>query len=493
MVEDGTVLARAETDEADRLISADEPVAGLQLSCGGELPGTIAIPALLETVRKARRFGLKLARSIVAQDGMQSITAWIEVEPRRGGEGGCKIRFRNWQATPLPAESQEETDRYRAEIDRDLAELTAQIDAGQKLLAVESEAADLVALVALMREGIGRPWTDFVDIDGDSYRQPMHWRLLDGATLRVPGSERTWRARLFPQGKAGAPPVGFELALAAKEPLASPLASAGEAGEVQQSGARPGLVGRDLAPVLRQPIARIIANAETIRTRLAGPLADEYADYAADITVAGQHLLGLLDDLSDMEVVEAEEFSTAPDRIDLADVARQAAGILGVRAQERGIAIDAPRLGESQPAIAEFRRVLQILLNLLGNAIRYSPENSHIWIRLEDEETRARVIVADQGPGLSVEDQERVFEKFERLGRSGDGGSGLGLYISRRLARAMGGDLKVESAPGQGARFILEVPADLLASSASSPPPVEPKPMRPDDRPPRIPTSQPAP
>ena len=69
------------------------------------------------------------------------------------------------------------------------------------------------------------------------------------------------------------------------------------------------------------------------------------------------------------------------------------------------------------------------------------------------------VIVADQGPGLSDEDQARVFEKFERLGRSGDGGSGLGLYISRRLARAMRGDLTVESAPGQGARFILEVAA----------------------------------
>ncbi len=72
--------------------------------------------------------------------------------------------------------------------------------------------------------------------------------------------------------------------------------------------------------------------------------------------------------------------------------------------------------------------------------------------------------MADQGPGLSPEQQARVFEKFERLGRSGeDGGSGLGLYISRRLARAMGGELTVESALGQGARFILEVPADLLA------------------------------
>ncbi|MDE2619139.1 MAG: ATP-binding protein, partial [Sphingomonadales bacterium] len=156
--------------------------------------------------------------------------------------------------------------------------------------------------------------------------------------------------------------------------------------------------------------------------------------------------------------------TTAPDRIDLAEVARQAAGILGVKAREKRITIDAPKIGESLLAIAEFRRVLQVLLNLVGNALGYAPEGSQIWIRLERDERFARVIVADQGPGLDAEQQRKVFEKFERLGRSGDGGSGLGLYISRRLARAMGGELTVESAPGSGARFILAVPADDLSA-----------------------------
>jgi signal transduction histidine kinase len=157
-------------------------------------------------------------------------------------------------------------------------------------------------------------------------------------------------------------------------------------------------------------------------------------------------------------VVEDEQFTTAPDRIDLADLARRAVGILGVRAQERGIAIDAPKPDESALAVGEFRRVLQILLNLLGNAIRYSPEGSMVWVRVEPDGDRARIVVADQGEGLTDAQQARVFEKFERLGRSGDGGSGLGLYISRRLARAMDGDLTVESGPGQGARFTLELP-----------------------------------
>ena len=134
-----------------------------------------------------------------------------------------------------------------------------------------------------------------------------------------------------------------------------------------------------------------------------------------------------------------------------------------MRARERGITVDAPKEGEAAPAIGEFRRVLQVLLNLLGNAIRYSPEGSGVWLRVEHDGMRSRVIVADQGEGLDEAQQARVFGKFERLGRSGDGGSGLGLYISRRLAEAMRGSLTVESARGQGARFILDLPADTEA------------------------------
>jgi signal transduction histidine kinase len=461
---DGGTLARAVTDGDDRLIFADPPLSKLQIACGGEIPGTIAVPALLETVRKARRYELKLARSITAQTTSESITAWVEVEPRQDGEQGCDIHLQSWQGSELPPEDLDVVSDHREQVDRHLAELTALLDPAQRVLAAEAQSLSLLGVAASMQAGLGRAWTEFVEIDGTHHDQPMHWRLLDGATLRIPGSDRTWRARLFPKGLPGSEPNGFELVLTSEEPHAEPVvqpAPTPSDRSVEGHAAR-GLIGRDVAPALRQPIARIIANAETIRTRLAGPLSEEYSNYAADIAAAGQHLLGLLDDLSDLEVVEAENFTTAPDRIDLADVARRAAGILSVRARENGIVIVPPQQGERLPAIAEFRRALQILLNLLGNAVRYSPADSQVWIRLEDEGGRARVIIADQGPGLSEQDQQRIFEKFERLGRSGDGGSGLGLYISRKLAREMHGDLTVESAPGQGARFILDLPADLL-------------------------------
>jgi signal transduction histidine kinase len=81
-----------------------------------------------------------------------------------------------------------------------------------------------------------------------------------------------------------------------------------------------------------------------------------------------------------------------------------------------------------------------------------------VWIRVDTDDLWATVTVADQGPGISDEDQARLFGKFERLGRNDAGGSGLGLYISRRLARAMHGDIVIDSAPGQGARFTLRLP-----------------------------------
>ena len=458
MLENGTILARARSDAEDRLLKADEPLCGLQLRCGGELPGTIAVPELLELVSKARRYGFRLARAIGAQDGSETITAWVEVDPR-GGDEGCDISVRSWHTAPMPAEDSASAERRRTLTDRHLAELSAQLDAGQRLLTVVADTPELAEIAREMEEGLGRPWTDFLPLEDANHHQPLHWRLLDGARVKVPGSGRSWRVSLIPHMRPGFEPAGFELLLLSDEPAPQPVAVP----PAPIVPARRSLVGQDLAPVLKQPISRIIANAETIRTRLAGPLPDAYSDYAGEIATAGKLLLELLDDMADLEVVESEGFSTAPDRIDLSEVARQAAGILGVRAREKNIVLEPPHPSEQLRAIAEFRRVLQVLLNLIGNAIRYSPENSHIWIRLEDFGGRARVIVADQGPGLSEEQQARVFDKFERLGRSGDGGTGLGLYISRSLAHAMGGELLVDSAPGQGARFILDVPADLEA------------------------------
>ncbi len=449
--------AQGRTDARDWLVEADEPLAGLQLRNGGELPGAIVAPSLLELVRKSRAYGLKLSRSISARDDAEKISAWVEVSPDDDGQG-CSIAVSNWQSLPAQRSANEqEKDRQEALI-RQFAELSARLGPNQEILVADSDSADLQDLLVKMRDGAGKPWTDFVQVRGNAHVQPVHWRLLDGVKLHVTGSDREWQAHLLPIGLTRSHIEGFELYLVADKQAADVDAPAEIASSTPEEAKSS--LGSNIAPVLRQPVSRIIANAETIRTQLAGPLADEYSNYAADIATAGEHLLSLIDDLGTLELVEDESYVPEAEPLDLVDIAERAAGILGVRAQQKSIQIDLPKKGETAPAIGDFKHVLQILLNLFGNAIRYSPENSQIWVRVQVKSGRARIVVADQGEGLSSVDQRKIFQKFERLGRSGDGGSGLGLYISRRLAVAMEGALTVESEKGKGARFLLELPAD---------------------------------
>jgi signal transduction histidine kinase len=221
------------------------------------------------------------------------------------------------------------------------------------------------------------------------------------------------------------------------------------------------LFRKQLGPVLRQPLDRIIANAETMGSELLGPIRENYASYARDIANAARHLTALVEDLSDLEAVERPGFSTAKDDIELGDVARRAAGLLALTAADHRMTISLPDARTYVTAIAELRRVLQIMLNLITNAIRYSPDGTDVRVEVGAEDGFAYISVSDQGAGVDAEHHERIFAKFERLGRTGDGGSGLGLYISRRLARAMGGDLTVAAAKGGGAKFTLRLPQQL--------------------------------
>lgn len=454
--------ARGITDAGDRLLTADDALLELHRRCGGTVPGTLAVPELLLLVQQGRRLGLRLAREFSAFDGEDMVTGFVRVHPMdEEAGGGCEVLIENWQTRSNAEPDTREMANRIDEIDRACAEITARLDSQQRIQLFDSSCADATELQQMVFKAPFSLWTDHVTLESIAHRQPMHWRLLDGAWCTIPGSERRWRVRLLPLGGpasgSSTAAVGFELLLVADHPLpeAEPASAMG-AGEPSHTQ----LIGSELAPILRGPIARIIANGETIRARLAGPLLPEYSTFAADIVAAGQHLGGLLDDLADLDVVESESFTTDEEPVDLADAASRAAGILGGRARAKAIEV-VTAINEDLPfAKAEFRRVLQVLINLIGNAIAYSPENSEIIITADDRarEQMVSLIVTDQGPGISAQQAARVFDKFERLGRENDGGSGLGLYISSRFAQAMGGRLEVANPGEEGAAFRLSLP-----------------------------------
>lgn len=464
---DTLLAAYGLTDAADRLMSADAPLAELQERCGGDLPGTLAIPELLALVRQARALGLRIARGFSAFDGETEVSGFARIHPLSEADGGgCEVLVENWQRSALtPPSAREFAERIDA-IDRATADVTARLDARQRMQVLNARARDARGLEAAALAAPGTVWSELVDLVDITHHQPLHWRLLDGAACRIEGSARSWRVRLIPLGPDAQNPSGFELLLIAEEPLAGEGSAVAQGTDAEAPGetSPTRLVGTALTPVLRQPVQRIIANAETMRARLAGPLREEYSEYAGTIASAGQHLAAMLDDLADLEVVETPGFSTAREPVDLADAAARAAGILGVRAQNRDTTLLVEGARGAAVARAEFRRVLQILINLVGNAIAYSPVSSAVTISaFASAAGRVAITVADQGPGVRPDQAERIFDKFERLGRDSDGGkdkgSGLGLYISRRLAEAMEGTLTVGAAPGGGALFTLELPA----------------------------------
>ena len=109
----------------------------------------------------------------------------------------------------------------------------------------------------------------------------------------------------------------------------------------------------------------------------------------------------------------------------------------------------------------DFDRLVVAVNNLLSNAVQYSPENSRVGIGVADAEDRVEIVVTDQGPGMSSEEAERVFERFYRTDQARSrttGGTGLGLSIVKHIVNHHGGDIKVWSLPGQGSSFTIRLP-----------------------------------
>ena len=449
---------RGRLDAELRLVEAEPRLAALQRSAGGEIGGPLAVPQIATLARLARRLGITISRPAVAAEDEGDLDLWVRAQP---SGGGIDLVVSGWTERPprdpAPAsEAERQSDFLRA-----AADWVWETDAGLCFTSLSPAAAAAAGRPA--RELIGRQLTRL-------------FRLIEEAEGELPiltalAEQRRFEGQLVElrEGRggryrlAGVPLIdgrgrfaGFRGSATRVEGVAPSVAP--EPPPVPEAPVETGAFGRRLNEALRAPLARIISDAETIGTRAEGPIRGDYAGYAEDIAAAGRHLLSLVDDLVDLQAIERPDFRPEAEEIDLADVARRAAGLLAVRAADKGVRIDAPAATDALLVTGEFKRALQVVMNLLTNAIRHSPDGGQIWVRTDREGDLGALIVADQGRGIAPEDQARIFEKFERLDPADGAGTGLGLYIARRLARFMGGDIAVDSAPGQGARFTFTLP-----------------------------------
>jgi len=457
----GMAAVQGRIDQDGRLIEADPPLADLHRRAGGEPDGPMAVPQIAALIRLARRLGIVISRGVIAADGDSDLDLWVRAQP----DGDTvALTITGWTSRPArPPYPAPEIERIHDFL-RAPADWLWQTDAALRVVALSASAS--AAFGSRSASVLGQPLTRlFRLIEDEKGELPIlvaaasQSRFDDQlAEVRDGGN----RVRL-----SGVPLVGSEgefagfsgsvASLVEEEGQAPPAEGRIEPADEEYGDG--GAFGERLDKALRTPLDRIVANADSIRAQADGPLRGDYADYAADIARAGRHLLALIDDLVDLQAIERPDFRPLVEEVDLADVARRAAGLLAVRAADRSVLLDRPAPEESLAAIGEFKRALQILVNLIGNAVRYSPPGGSVWIRAAREGAAAAVVVADQGRGIAPADQERIFEKFGRVDPDEPGGTGLGLYIARRLARAMGGDIVVDSAPGQGARFVFTLPA----------------------------------
>jgi len=177
---------------------------------------------------------------------------------------------------------------------------------------------------------------------------------------------------------------------------------------------------------------------------------------AFEVLDSAEQAIALINDLLDLSRLDEDRLKPIFREVEPVAVARRAIGRVTPAAEAKSIGLELEALTPIGTCETDSHRVEQILINLLGNAIRHSPDRTVVRVRVLGWEDRVVFEVQDQGPGIKPEDFERVFDIYET--KPGEGGVGLGLPLSRRLARLLGGELRAEARSDGGACFVLELP-----------------------------------
>jgi signal transduction histidine kinase len=186
--------------------------------------------------------------------------------------------------------------------------------------------------------------------------------------------------------------------------------------------------------------------------------ADRPPREAIEVYESAEQTLTLLEDLLQLSRLDADKLSPQIQDADAVAVVRDAIRSVEPAAKRKNVDIETIGKLDEIACRTDPQRVRQILINLLTNAVRHSPEKESISVDIRANSTSMRFDVVDRGEGIAAEEQAAIFEAFERGREQKERGTGLGLTLSRQLARLLGGDLSVESRQGHGARFIVKLP-----------------------------------
>jgi signal transduction histidine kinase len=210
---------------------------------------------------------------------------------------------------------------------------------------------------------------------------------------------------------------------------------------------------------LRTPMNAILGFTDALLAGVDGPLNPEQQASLQWVQQGGRDLLELINEILDLSRIEAGKLVLEPEAFDPQELVESVVAQHRSLAVQSGIQLTRRDADPPTEVVLDRQRVRQIIVNLVGNAIKFTGDGEVVVETGSSDDGSLRVTVTDSGPGIAAEQQERIFEEFAQAG-STSAGTGLGLAISRRLARAMGGDITIESEPGHGSTFHVSLPRD---------------------------------
>jgi two-component system, NtrC family, sensor kinase len=212
---------------------------------------------------------------------------------------------------------------------------------------------------------------------------------------------------------------------------------------------------------LRTPLNAIIGFSQVLRQRLFGPINEKQEEYLDDILSSGNHLLSLINDVLDLSKVEAGQVELEVASLSLREALERGVVMVREPATKHGVRLSLELTPGVDLVEGDERRLRQVIFNLLSNAVKFTPEGGEVVVATASRDHEVLISVTDTGPGIRVEDHERIFEEFQQtdVGVRQREGTGLGLALSKRLVELHGGRIWVESEPGHGSRFVFTLPA----------------------------------